>query len=162
MEAPGSREAAVIVLHAEDTDSIILTLRSKQLRDHPGEICFPGGRWEMGDTTLSDTALRELHEELGIFSDRVRIHKMMRPELSRSGYLIYPWFASIKTLFPYTPNKEVDEVLELPMNAVCNLSNYKEIMVEKGELKIKTNQFVDDRYLVWGVTARIMMQLCEE
>ena len=80
-----NQDAAVVVLYEHATDSLILTRRSNQLRDQPGEICFPGGHWDEGDQTLYDTALRELQEELGIRAERVQLQKMMKTQKTLSG-----------------------------------------------------------------------------
>ena len=154
------RDAAVIVLHEKDTDSLILTERSSQLRDHPGEICFPGGLWEEGDNTLYDTALRELEEELGINSTRVQLHRMLKTEQTLTGYRISPWLAVIDTLSPYQMNPvEVASVIRIPMTEIYKRTNYQQIKVERQGTEILTYQFLVDNYMVWGATVRIMMQL---
>lgn len=155
-----SNDAAVIVLYEQLSDSLILTERSNNLRSHPGEICFPGGRPDEGDKTLYDTALRELHEELGIKSERIRFEKKLQTQRTLSGFIIHPWLASIDTVDPYQLNvAEVVALLRLPMSEVRNLANYKQIIVERRGFKIKTFQFINDSYKVWGATAHIMMQL---
>lgn len=153
--------AAILVLHEKTTNSLILTKRSHQLRHHPGEICFPGGRWQADDNTLYDTALRELHEELGISADRVQLQKIMMTELTLTGYLIQPWFAVITTLDPYQiDQEEVVDVLRLPMSEVCNRDNYLTIWINIKHFTIKTCRYKDNEHFIWGATARIMRQLC--
>ena len=160
-KSPELYEAAVIVLHELASDSLILTERSQMLRDHPGEICFPGGRWEQGDATLFNTALRELNEELGVSPDRVSFKNNMKVEKTMTGFRIHPFLATIETLSPYQlNNSEVVSVLRLPMNNVRNRSNYKEISISRSGQEILTYQFLTDEKFVWGATARIMMQLC--
>jgi 8-oxo-dGTP pyrophosphatase MutT (NUDIX family) len=159
-EPSNTHDAAVIVLHEKETDSLILTERSCHLRDHPGEICFPGGRWEEGDNTLYDTALRELQEELGIDSVRVQLQKLLKTEQTLSGYLIHPWLAFIDTISPYQINPlEVTNILRLPMSEVYKRANYQQIRVQRQGLEIVTYQFLAEHHVVWGATARIMMQL---
>lgn len=154
------QNAAVVVLHELSTDSLVLTQRSKTLRAHPGEICFPGGRWQVGDKSLYDTALRELEEELGIISSRIQLQKSMRPEQTLTGFIIHPWFASIDKLFPYQADRnEVDEVFFLPLSEVVKKANYREIQISRSGFTITTYQFIASGHYVWGATARIMMQL---
>ncbi len=154
------KESAVIVLLEETSDSLILTQRSPNLRDHPGEVCFPGGRWNEGDATLWMTALRELQEELGIDSARVRLVKELQRDQTHNGTIIHPWLASIATLEPYTANiDEVASVFKLPLIEVRAPANYKDIVVERYGWVVNTCQFIASNYFVWGATARIMRQL---
>lgn len=154
------KESAVIVLHEQNTDSIILTKRTKHLRDHPGEVCFPGGRWEPGDTDLWATALRELNEELGIAMHRIELVEKLETEQTLNNVIIHPWLTKIPTIEPYVPNHhEVAEVIMLPMRDVRALSNYKDISINRAGRLVMTCQFTASHYFVWGATARIMRQL---
>jgi 8-oxo-dGTP pyrophosphatase MutT (NUDIX family) len=154
------KEAAVIVLQELSSDSLILTKRSAELHDHPGEVCFPGGSWQEGDSSLYDTALRELQEELGIEPARIQSVKAMTPVPTLTGFIIHPWLASIETLLPYQMDtREVSQVLRIPMKEVSKASNYQEIKVRRGERIIKGYQFTATKDFVWGATVRIMMQL---
>ena len=155
------KESAVVVMHEQATDSLILTRRTAHLREHPGEICFPGGRWEEGDQDLWATALRELHEELGIEAARLQLVKKLELEKTLHGSIIHPWLTSIATLEPCTANAyEVAEVLKLPMQAVNNIGNYEDIVIDRSGKRVTTCQFMASHYSVWGATARIMKQLC--
>jgi len=154
-------ESAVILLHEQSSDSLVLTQRTEHLRDHPGEICFPGGRFEHGDADFWATALRELREELGVDKERLVLIKRLKSEQTLRGMIIHPWLATIQTLDPYLPNPhEVADVLRLPMVGVKTLNNYKDINVERSGRVIKTCQYAASHYFIWGATARIMKQLC--
>lgn len=156
------RHAAVMVLHDLSTDSLILTQRSIKLRDHPNEICFPGGGWQEGDENFLFTALRELNEELAIEPTRVQCPRAMSSVYTLTGFIIHPWLATITSLIPCQPNpSEVTEVFSLPMHDVKNRANYKAFQVVQNGLTIKTLQYVANTHVVWGATAKIMMQLCE-
>lgn len=152
--------SAVLVLHDLSADSLILTKRSEQLRHHPGEICFPGGVWEIGDDNLYSTALREVYEELGIPANRITLIKELQVERTLLGTVIHPWLASIQSIKPNQLNiHEVDRLISIPMSLVENPQNYKELVVEKYGLHIKSCKFIANEELVWGATARIMKQL---
>jgi len=158
-----SNESAVIVLIDKLTDSIVLTQRSAHLRNHPGQVCFPGGHWQIGDTDFSATALRELHEELGIEARRIRLIRKLTLAHTVTGTIIHPWLATILSLHPYTPNPlEVADVFAVPMKDVLTRSNYKDVAIEQNGVQITSLQFIASKHLVWGATARIMKQLCEE
>lgn len=154
------RNSAVIVLLEEATHSLILTQRSPDMRHHPGEICFPGGLWQSDDKTLWETALRELREELGIESSRVKLLKQLDPEQTLAGMVIHPWFASISSLIPYHANiREVSAVITIPLQEITQSSHYKEIIIHRDDQLIPTVQFTACHYFIWGATVRIMKQL---
>ncbi len=156
-----SKESAVIVLLEQATNSLVLTQRSANLRDHPGEVCFPGGRWQAGDADFWLTALRELKEELGVDSQRVTPIQELQREKTLNGSTIHPWLATISMLEPYTVNqREVAAVFTLPMREVRVITNYKEVVVERYGRIVKSCQFTASDYFIWGATARIMKQLC--
>lgn len=152
--------SAVVVMHELSTDSLILTKRSEHLRHHPGEICFPGGRYEPHDHTLYHTALRELDEELNINSQRITLVKQLAIERTLLGAIIHPWFVTIDTINPFVMNKaEVAEVIHIPMLEARRKNNYKLVTVERAGFKFKSWEFIAHEAGVWGATARIMRQL---
>jgi 8-oxo-dGTP pyrophosphatase MutT (NUDIX family) len=155
-----TKHASVIVLYDRSSDSLILEKRSEILRSHPGEVCFPGGRWEKGDSDLYTTALRELYEELGIISDRITLIKKLRIQKTHSGRVIHPWFATIDSIIPYTLNsKEVTRLILIPMYLVQSVQNYKDIVVTQGKSHFKSCEFEFKEERIWGATAKIMKQL---
>ena len=156
-----SIKSAVVVLHDQSTDSLVLTQRSIHLRDHPGEICFPGGRWERGDSDLSFTALRELHEELGIEPQRIQLVQQLATETTQVGTVIHPWLASIATIHPYIINEvEVAKLISVPLQDTINPNNYQDIQITRGGHSFASCQFTASNHFIWGATARIMKQLC--
>ncbi|TAL61345.1 MAG: CoA pyrophosphatase [Legionella sp.] len=152
--------SAVIVLHELNTDHLILTKRNAQLRNHPGEISFPGGQWEEGDKDLYTTALRELFEELGIRAERVQLLQELQKEQTRLGSIIQPWFATIDNINPYVLNQnEVERLVLVPMSAIKNLENYRDVSIERMGYRFTSCQFTASDEFIWGATARIMKQL---
>lgn len=156
----GFTNSAVIVLYEQESDSLILTKRSDQLRTHPGEICFPGGVWEEGDENYYATALRELNEELGINANRVTLIKELKIQKTLLGSIIHPWLAGIRSIHPYHLNaQEVVSVISIPMSLVQDPKNYRTFMIERNGRRYKTCEFTANEDWVWGATARIMQQL---
>lgn len=155
-------EAGVVVLIEQQSNSVILTMRNKTMRYHPGEICFPGGRKHQEDKDLYHTALRELDEELGIEANRVKLIRKMRPELTLTGYQIQPWLASIAQLSPFVANtREVESVFLLPFADVCIRKNYRSYEVIRHGKRLISLAYKSEQGLIWGATARIMRQLCD-
>jgi 8-oxo-dGTP pyrophosphatase MutT (NUDIX family) len=152
--------AAVIVLYDRSADALILTKRSNNLRSHPGEVCFPGGAWEEGDQDLYATALRELHEEVGITADRVTFIEELKIQQTLLGSVIHPWLGSVESVIPYQLNpNEVTRLILIPISLVLSPQNYRDIIVERGKFRFKSCEFAFDDDWVWGATAKIMKQL---
>jgi 8-oxo-dGTP pyrophosphatase MutT (NUDIX family) len=152
--------SAVMVLIEHSSKSLILTERSDDLLHHPGEICFPGGKWDKADVTLYQTALRELYEEIGVAADRVQLIQELSVERTLMGSIIHPWLACIKELEPVVINmKEVKSIIRVPLVDVEKKEHYQDILIEKNGLKIRSCQFTASKELIWGATARIMRQL---
>lgn len=155
--------SAVILMHDLLLDALVLTKRSKYLRTHPGEISFPGGIREEVDANLYETGLRELNEELGISRDRVSLVRSLEQETTLLGTIIHPWMVEIKSTEPYQLNKdEVSSLLFVPISLVTDPANYREITIEHKGMHFKTQSFIPENGIIWGATARIMMQLIEE
>ncbi|KTD75041.1 NUDIX hydrolase [Legionella waltersii] len=153
-------QSSVIVLHDLSTNSIVLTKRSEHLKNHPGEICFPGGFRELDDENLLDTALRELNEELSITADRVTLIKEMQVETTLLGAVIHPWLASIESIVPYRINpSEVSAVISVSMDLATNMNNYKKLTIVRNGIQFESWEFIQNKEVIWGATARIMKQL---
>jgi 8-oxo-dGTP pyrophosphatase MutT (NUDIX family) len=161
LEVRGATNAAVLVplylergrLHA------VFTKRQDDLRRHPGEISFPGGRYEEGEPDLSATALREAHEEIGLPADAVEIVGALQPTPTiATGYAVYPFVGLIEAGRTWTPSpREVAEVLELPLDEL--LSGYARRRLIRRGIPIRTDTYVVGDSLIWGATARILADL---
>lgn len=159
MDIDNRAVSAVLILHELATESLILTKRAAHLLHHPGEVCFPGGRWEPGDADLYATALRETKEELGISSSRITYLQQMNRESTLLGAIIQPWFASIDTLEPCELNpREVDLIIRVPKIEVECPVYYRDLYLNRGSMRIKSLEFIAHSERIWGATARIMKQ----
>lgn len=153
------RAAAVLVLvspNQPDID-IILTRRSGNLRQHSGEIAFPGGKVDHNET-VAMTALREAQEELGIPADAVQVlgtlHTIYVP---RSNHLVTPVVAWCDALPLITPNP--NEVAEVFVAAISTLLAPDALCFEErqlGDEQLVVPYFLIHEYRVWGATALII------
>eukprot|EP00927_Polykrikos_kofoidii_P025647 TRINITY_DN23000_c0_g1_i1.p1 TRINITY_DN23000_c0_g1~~TRINITY_DN23000_c0_g1_i1.p1 ORF type:complete len:257 (+),score=35.20 TRINITY_DN23000_c0_g1_i1:46-771(+) len=114
----GASVLVPLCIDAQDRAAVLLTVRSAGLRSHAGEICFPGGRADLGDTDLASTALREANEELGLARADVRLLGELRPVLSKGGVAVtsvvgYVGKLDVATL---TPNEEVAAAFTVPID----------------------------------------------
>ena len=161
LEVRGAINAAVLVplyvhrgrLHA------VFTKRQDDLRRHPGEISFPGGRYDEGEPDLRATALREANEEIGLPGDAVEIVGALQPTSTiATGYAVYPFVGLIEAGRTWTPSvREVAEVLELPLDAL--LEGYGRRRLIRRGVPIRTDTYLVGDHLIWGATARILADL---
>ncbi|HEV7773924.1 MAG TPA: CoA pyrophosphatase [Conexibacter sp.] len=158
----GETEAAVLVpLYVRDNElHAVFTKRREDLRRHPGEISFPGGRRDHPDEELQTTALREAEEEIGLAVDDVDLLGTLQPVSTFvTGYLIYPHVGLIDPI-PWKPSpNEVELVLELPLHAL--ISGYAKRPMTRRGFTFETDTYVVGDHLIWGATARILGDLLE-
>jgi 8-oxo-dGTP pyrophosphatase MutT (NUDIX family) len=158
----GETEAAVLVpLYVRDDELHgVFTKRRENLRRHPGEISFPGGRRDHPDEELASTALREAEEEIGLAPDAVELLGTL-PAVSTfvTGYLIHPHVGLIEP-GPWKPSpNEVELVLELSLPAL--LAGYAQRPMTRRGFTFETDTYVVGDHLIWGATARILGDLLE-
>jgi 8-oxo-dGTP pyrophosphatase MutT (NUDIX family) len=140
---------------------VVLTRRRADLRRHAGEISFPGGRRDAEDAELSDTALREAEEEIGLARADVRLLGAL-PATSTfaTNYVIHPFVATIPAGVAWQVSaREVDAVIELPLTAVR--AGRTRANIERRGITFETDAYVVDEHLIWGATARILENLLE-
>jgi 8-oxo-dGTP pyrophosphatase MutT (NUDIX family) len=158
----GETEAAVLVpLYVRDDElHAVFTKRREDLRRHPGEISFPGGRRDHPDEELQTTALREAEEEIGLAVDDVELLGTLQPVSTFvTGYLIYPHVGLIEPI-PWKPSpNEVELVLELSLPAL--VGGYAKRPMTRRGFTFETDTYIVDDHLIWGATARILGDLLE-
>jgi 8-oxo-dGTP pyrophosphatase MutT (NUDIX family) len=161
LEVRGAVNAAVLVPLYREHGSLhaVFTKRQDDLRRHPGEISFPGGRYDEGEPDLKATALREAKEEIGLPSDAVEIVGALQPTPTiATGYAVYPFVGLIAPGRTWTPSAgEVSAVLELSLNDL--LAGYGRRRLVRRGLPIRTDTYVVGDHLIWGATARILADL---
>ena len=149
------RIASVMVVLYLDDDKIfvLMTLRSKQLKIHPGEMSFPGGRYEEKDGDLLSTALRETREEIGLDLNDVLINATLPVVTTLTGYEITPYVAIL--LAPPTIGElsdEVESVFEIPLFDLLS-TKQKNTSGKAGESKYV---YWDSANCIWGASAKIL------
>jgi len=161
MDAPGTKDAAVLVPLTPDPWSITLTERRDDLRRHAGEISFPGGRQDEPDEDLRSTALREAHEEIGLDPDTVELVGALPPVGTFvTGYRVFPFVGIVQPGQNWRPQaSEVAQVLEFTL-ADLIAGHEMQRLLRRG-VPIKTPTYTVDGHMVWGATARILESLLE-
>jgi 8-oxo-dGTP pyrophosphatase MutT (NUDIX family) len=161
MDAPGSKDAAVLVPLYHDPLTAVLTERRADLRRHAGEISFPGGRQDHPAEDLRETALREAHEEIGLDPAAVELVGALPPVGTFvTGYRIFPFVGLIEPEQSWRPQAtEVERVLEFTLADLVR-GHEMQRLIRRG-VPIKTPTYTVDGHLVWGATARIVQSLLE-
>ena len=158
-----AKPAAVLIgfINRESTTHVLLTQRADALRNHSGQVAFPGGRLDAGETPLA-AALRETHEEVGISPEHIQPFGAMPAYLSGTGYLIHPILAELSSNIVLTLNPaEVSEAFEVPLAFLLDASNHQtQSRVWNGQTRYFYAMPYHQRY-IWGVTAGIIRALYE-
>jgi 8-oxo-dGTP pyrophosphatase MutT (NUDIX family) len=159
----GRTEAAVLVPLYLDGEEIhvVFTKRHEELRRHAGEIAFPGGRREDGESDLRETALREAQEEIGLAPTTVDIVGALQPTPTlATGYAVYPFVGLIDSGRAWVPNAtEVTAVIELSVAQL--IAGYGRRRLVRRGIPIRTDTYVVGDHLIWGATARILADLID-
>jgi 8-oxo-dGTP pyrophosphatase MutT (NUDIX family) len=161
MDAPGSKDAAVLVPLYREPLTTILTERRSDLSRHAGEISFPGGRQDHPDEDLRSTALREAEEEIGLHAGSVELIGALPPVGTFvTGYRVFPFVGIVEPGQTWRPQaSEVAQVLEFTLDDLL-AGHEMQRLLRKG-VPIKTPTYTVDGHLVWGATARILQSLFE-
>ena len=156
------RPAAVLVGVVERPagPALLLTQRPHHLRDHAGQICFPGGRVEPGDASIAAAALREAEEEIGLDPRRVEVLGELRPYDTVTGFRIHPVVGWIEPPVDLEPDPyEVDEVFEVPLQFVLEPGNHRRQSYRRGSLTRAYYVLPYQGRFIWGATAGILVNL---
>lgn len=158
LDAHGNREAAVLVPVTgwPHEPRLIFTERNAELKKHAGEISFPGGMSDDGDTDLEFTALREAEEEVALEPSRVEIVGALAPVGTFvTSYRIQPFVGLVSEGEPLIPNPgEVAAILDFGVDELIDAYAMRRL-VRRG-VPIRTPTFEMERVLIWGATARIL------
>ncbi len=159
------RPSAVLVpLFAKSGERHILFIkRSQEVKDHKGEISFPGGLWEKSDERLEKTALREALEEIGIRPTDVKILGLLDDiKTTSTSYRVTPIVGVIPHPYPFTINRtEVDEIIEIPLKHLIDKGNSGKETITRDGVTYTGQVYHYKHYLIWGATARILSNLFE-
>jgi 8-oxo-dGTP pyrophosphatase MutT (NUDIX family) len=161
MDAPGTKDAAVLVALYGEPLTAVFTERRADLRRHAGEISFPGGRQDEPDEDLRETALREAEEEIGLPRSAVTLQGALPPVGTFvTGYRVFPFVATIERPPElHAAEAEVARILEFSLPELVAGHEMRRL-VRKG-VPIKTPTYTVDGHLIWGATARIVQTLLE-
>ncbi|MFT4927196.1 MAG: 8-oxo-dGTP pyrophosphatase MutT (NUDIX family) [Phenylobacterium sp.] len=159
---PTLTKAAVLIPMIERDNQlfVLLTQRATHLKHHPGQVSFPGGRFETSDHSLATTALRETHEEVGISPDKVEIIGQLNNYQTISKYVVTPFVGFVSADYQASIDKnEVDAVFEVPWTFFLHRVNYHHLNIRRfGRSDDVHFMPFKDRF-IWGTTAAMIHDL---
>jgi 8-oxo-dGTP pyrophosphatase MutT (NUDIX family) len=142
--------------------TVLFTERAHHLRDHPGQISFPGGRLQREDGGVVDTALREAHEEVGLAPQWVSVAGCLQPQVTGTGFMITPVVGFIRGDFEAIPDPgEVASVFEAPLEFVLDPSNVRSAQRERLGTVFRVEELTYAGHLIWGATAAMLRSFRE-
>jgi 8-oxo-dGTP pyrophosphatase MutT (NUDIX family) len=148
---------------------VLLTRRTSNVADHQGQVAFPGGRSDPGDTSLEMTALREAQEEVGLDPSKVRLLGKMKSLWTFSNYMVTPVVGVIPWPFPIQLEQiEVSRVFSIPLDWLADPEHHE---VRYRSIPVPYTQILGREFqpviyfqpyqgeLLWGVSAEITLRL---
>ena len=157
------RQAAVMIpmLVHESRWHLLLTCRSKSLVEHSGQVAFPGGAWEQQDPDLKTTALREMHEEIGILPDDVDVFGTLGDISITTGYFVRLFVGAIP--WPYIlqiDSNEVESAFIVPLNWLANPQHHTVQFRYFDGQKFPVIYFDEyEGHQLWGASAEMTLLL---
>ena len=161
-EPPRLAAVLVPVIQHEAGATVLLTERAANLRQHSGQIAFPGGKVDPEDPSPIGTALREAEEEIGLDRAHVTPLGFLDAYLSGTNFFVLPVVASVAPEFTLDLNAfEVASAFEVPIGFLMNESNHElHVRAFRGRIRQYYAMPFGDRY-IWGVTAGILRNMYE-
>ena len=164
LSGAAARPAAVLVPLVAHTDglTVLLTRRAAAMRDHSGQIAFPGGKIDAADGTALAAALREAEEEIGLNQRFIEPLGYLDPYQTGTGFRIQPVVALVTPPLHLTLHTgEVEEAFEVPLAFLMDPANHqRHARVWAGRERFFYAMPYHD-YYIWGATAGILHNLYE-
>jgi 8-oxo-dGTP pyrophosphatase MutT (NUDIX family) len=169
-EEEGVRKAAVALIFRAGDDGIpeLLFIKRAEYPGDPwsGQIAFPGGREEPGDSSLADTATRETREETGIDlqHDGTFIGTLddLRPRVTRlPDVIVRPYVVLLDRYEPLILSHEVALAFWIPLAALKETGSWRETQILARGIQINARAFHHEGNIIWGMTERILGQLLD-
>jgi len=150
-----------IILHRGEP-TVLLTRRTDHLRDHAGQVSFPGGRIDPHDADAVDAALRETEEEVGVRRERVEVIAPLDPYVTRTGFRVTPVVGFLTPPVDPKPDPfEVADVFETPLSFLLDRRNHQR---HSRDYEGRTRHFYAmpyGSYYIWGATAGMLVNLAD-
>ena len=134
---------------------IIFTKRSSKLSSHPGEVSFPGGKFEKQDINLLATAVRESEEEIGIKKLNLEHLGKLPYLISKHNIEVHPFIAALKEDQEFIANEEIESIFSVPVSYLKNNKNAHIHEFNRQNHNVRISTWHYNEYVIWGLTAMI-------
>jgi 8-oxo-dGTP pyrophosphatase MutT (NUDIX family) len=157
-----SRAAVLVPIVEREQDlTVLLTRRATHLKNHAGQVSFPGGRIEPGDPGPWEAALRETEEEIGLGRDHVRLAGYLGDHFVISGYVVTPVVGFVRPGFTLRLDvTEVEEAFEVPLSFILDPANRVPRERHFAGRMFRGYDIPYQGHNIWGATAVMLMSLC--
>lgn len=152
-------EAAILLVLVNDPENpkIILTKRAEHMNSHRGEVAFPGGKWDEGDTDLLMTALRETEEEIDLPPDSVEVVAGLPSYFTRHNMRVKPYVGLIAEGLPLKANPdELDAVFVVPLQYFLDPSNLTVDHFTGSDYSLRMPCYIYQGYRIWGFSLVVL------
>lgn len=152
------RRASVVIplCHVDGQPSVLFTQRSNSVGKHKGEVCFPGGMVDTSDTSIIETCLREMKEEIGLDQSQVQVLGILRCDWSKvaslTGIAVTPvvgYVGEIRQATMQINQDEVDDCFTVPLEALVDRSYWT---VRDYAAPV----FIFGKHVIWGLTGYVL------
>lgn len=155
----GQQAAVLIPITRSDKPVVILTLRATGLSSHAGEVALPGGKYDLEDATLLQTALRETEEEIGLASYDVDVVGNLKPFISKHGLQVTPFVGLVPETVKLTPNHhELETIFRVPIDYLLTDPRTSTNVISRHGMTLRAPTYYYEGHKIWGLTAMILVE----
>ncbi len=160
---PAARVPAAVLVPLVERQAgltVLLTQRAATLKDHAGQISFPGGRIDPGDVDAWRAALREAHEEIGLTENFVEFAGYLPDHWVGTGFRVTPVVGFVNPAYELKiATAEVHDVFEVPLRFILDETNHKTRKREVGGVVLQAYDIPYGERTIWGATAGMLLTL---
>jgi 8-oxo-dGTP pyrophosphatase MutT (NUDIX family) len=158
--APVAAAVLIPIVDRAEGLSVLLTHRASHLKNHAGQISFPGGRIEDADEGPLAAALRETEEEIGLSRQHVTFAGYLDPQLVLTGFWVTPVVGFVQPGFALELDRsEVESTFEVPLLHILDATNHRSRERVLGPAKVRVYDIPYGEHHIWGATAGMLMSL---